>query len=226
MKYSEIFHTIQGEGVHIAIPSVFFRTSYCNLRCVWCDTPYTSWKPENKDITVDEAVEKIIAYDCEHVVITGGEPFIQGEELKELCHKLNDADRYITIETNATKYENTCADLISMSPKLHNSAPDKENRYYKMHERDRLQFEVMERFLLYHECQLKFVVDSPNDYEEIKAIQKELYVPAYMIILMPQGQIAEELAAKQEWIVELCKENGYRYSPRTHVDIWGKRRGV
>ncbi|MFB3041869.1 MAG: radical SAM protein [Candidatus Poribacteria bacterium] len=85
MKFSEIFYTIQGEGKLVGVPSVFFRTSYCNLRCVWCDTPYTSWTPENKDITVTEAVEAINKYNCKHVVLTGGEPFIQTRELTKLC---------------------------------------------------------------------------------------------------------------------------------------------
>ena len=77
MKYSEIFYSIQGEGQLVGLPSVFFRTSYCNLRCIWCDTPYTSWQPENKDISVEDAVVAILAYDCQQVVITGGEPFMQ-----------------------------------------------------------------------------------------------------------------------------------------------------
>ena len=81
MKFSELFHTIQGEGQFIGVPSVFFRTSYCNLRCVWCDTPYTSWKPENRDISVAESVAAISQYACKHVVITGGEPFIQAKEV-------------------------------------------------------------------------------------------------------------------------------------------------
>ena len=43
---------------------------------------------------------------------------------------------------------------------------------------------------------------------------------------MPQGKTSQVLNQKQEWLVELCKENGYRYSPRVHVDIWGEKRGV
>ena len=56
MKFSEIFHSIQGEGKLVGTPSVFVRTSFCNLRCVWCDTPYTSWRPEDRDVSVDEIV--------------------------------------------------------------------------------------------------------------------------------------------------------------------------
>ena len=72
MRYSELFFTIQGEGKYIGVPSVFFRTSYCDLRCWFCDSPYTSWKPENREISVLEAIAKIKAFGCEHVVITGG----------------------------------------------------------------------------------------------------------------------------------------------------------
>ena len=88
MKYSEIFYSIQGEGQLVGLPSVFFRTSYCNLRCIWCDTPYTSWQPENKDISVEEAVSAILAYNCQQVVITGGEPFLQPQALLSLSARI------------------------------------------------------------------------------------------------------------------------------------------
>ena len=87
MKYSELFYTIQGEGILIGVPSVFFRTSYCNLRCIWCDTPYTSWEPEDKRISINKIAEEIAKYSCTHIVITGGEPFIQTEEVVTLCNK-------------------------------------------------------------------------------------------------------------------------------------------
>ena len=131
MKYSEFFHTIQGEGKLVGVPSVFFRTSYCNLRCGWCDSAYTSWNPENKDITLAEAVEAITKYDCKHVVITGGEPFIQVKELTQLCQELDRRGHHITIETNATIFAPVAAHFISMSPKLRNSNPPSDNRFFK-----------------------------------------------------------------------------------------------
>jgi len=82
------------------MPSVFFRTSYCNLRCIWCDTPYTSWQPGDKDISVEDAVNAILAYNCPQVVITGGEPFMQAKELTSLCQQLHQQGQHITIETN------------------------------------------------------------------------------------------------------------------------------
>ncbi len=226
MKYSELFHTIQGEGMLIGVPSVFFRTSYCNLRCVWCDTPYTSWTPENKDITVAESVDAITQFGCKHVVITGGEPFIQTKELITLCRELDIRGHHITIETNATVYAHVDAHLISMSPKLRNSNPPIDNRFFKRHDRERIRPEVIRKFLDTNTCQVKFVVDTPDDLVEIQSLQENIDIPSETILLMPQGKTPDVLNQKQEWLVQLCKENGYRYSPRVHVDIWGEKRGV
>lgn len=226
MKYSELFYTIQGEGKFVGVPSVFFRTSYCNLRCIWCDTPYTSWTPEDKEITVAAAVKAIARFGCSHVVITGGEPFVQTKELTRLCQELNRRGHHITVETAATVFAPIAADLISMSPKLRNSNPAPDNRFYKRHDRGRICPDVIRQFLNQYECQVKFVVDSPEDLEEIKTLQAEIPIPTEAIVLMPQGVTPDELHPKQEWLVDICKEEGYRYSPRVHVDIWGNKRGV
>ena len=116
MKYSEIFYSIQGEGQLVGLPSVFFRTSYCNLRCIWCDTPYTSWQPEDKDISVEDAVTAILAYNCPQVVITGEEPFTQAKELTSLCQQLQQGSLHITIATNGTLFESVEADLHINQP--------------------------------------------------------------------------------------------------------------
>ena len=226
MKYSELFYTIQGEGRLIGVPSVFFRTSYCNLRCIWCDTPYTSWQPENKQITAEAAVAQITAFNCKHVVITGGEPFVQSKELASLCSQLAKLDHHLTIETNATIFAPVEAHLISMSPKLSNSNPTPDNRFFRMHERGRIVKPVIQKFLERYECQVKFVVDTPDDIHEIRRLEAEVPIPAETIVLMPQGIAPEELRSKQEWLVDACKTHGYRYSPRVHVEIWGNRRGV
>src|SRR5438874_721729 len=76
MKISEIFYSVQGEGALIGVPSVFVRTSGCNLRCVWCDTPYTSWNPEGREMTLDQIVREVRAFGARHVVLTGGEPMM------------------------------------------------------------------------------------------------------------------------------------------------------
>jgi len=226
MKYSEIFYSIQGEGQLIGYPSVFFRTSYCNLRCIWCDTPYTSWEPEDKDISVEDAVDAILAHNCKQVVITGGEPFMQPKDLTVLCHRLRQNGKHITIETNGTLFERVEADLLSISPKLENSNPSEFNHHFKQHQRNRINQEVLRQFLDYYNCQLKFVVETERDLFEIHQLEIEMQIPASIIVLMPQGITNDQIQERQNWVVETCKKYGYRYSPRLHVDIWGDTRGT
>src|SRR5277367_1820812 len=87
LRIAEIFHSIQGEGSLVGVPSVFVRTSGCNLRCAWCDTPYTSWQPEGEERSVNSIVDEVNSYGASHVVITGGEPMI-APQIEELTHKL------------------------------------------------------------------------------------------------------------------------------------------
>src|SRR5438874_12304796 len=88
MKIADLFHSIQGEGKLAGVPSVFVRASGCNLRCVWCDTPYASWDPQGEDVGVDEIVRQIEAFGTKHVVVTGGEPMIM-PDIAPLCDALD-----------------------------------------------------------------------------------------------------------------------------------------
>ncbi|HXU50202.1 MAG TPA: 7-carboxy-7-deazaguanine synthase QueE, partial [Candidatus Binatia bacterium] len=119
MKISEIFYSVQGEGMLTGVPSVFVRTSGCNLRCTWCDTPYTSWQPEGEERTIDSIVREVNGYNAAHVVITGGEPMI-APAIAELTQALT---QHITIETAGTVFVDVRCDLMSISPKLANSTP-------------------------------------------------------------------------------------------------------
>src|SRR5512134_929694 len=98
MQISEIFYSIQGEGMLAGVPSVFIRTSGCNLRCTWCDTPYTSWSPEGEDLSIAAIVDATAKHDCRHVVITGGEPLI-ADGIGELTRSLRQRKYHITVET-------------------------------------------------------------------------------------------------------------------------------
>ena len=229
IKYSEIFHSVQGEGSLTGVPSVFFRTSFCNLRCSWCDTPYTSHEPENKDITIEEAVSEISKYNCNHVVITGGEPFIQKESLSYLCSILKSKGKHITIETNGTIYHPVPADLISLSPKTSNSTPTKDQTsdgLIKVHERKRVNVKSLREFIQFYNHQFKFVVNFPEDIEEIDHIIDQVGIDPDKVFLMPEGLTTPEILQKEYWLVALCMGKNYRYSDRLHVRLWSDRRGV
>ena len=147
-----MFYSIQGEGKLMGVPSFFIRTSGCNLRCSWCDTPYTSHYPENEKITEVEIMQTLAkaSVDCRHIVITGGEPFIQEKELISLCSMLKSEGKHITIETNGTIYFETEADLLSISPKLSNSTPpiaQSGERWNTKHEEDRINIPVLKKMM-------------------------------------------------------------------------------
>ncbi len=205
------------------VPSVFIRTSGCNLRCTWCDTPYTSWDPEGTEMSVGEIVERAKSFGAWHAVVTGGEPMIAAA-ISELTHALN---MHVTIETAGTVYAPVKCDLMSISPKLRNSIPvDREDgRWAAQHDRLRYRPAVLKQLMEYP-YQLKFVVMSPDDLDEITRIVEETSADRKHVLLMPEGTGAEVIAERGRWIAEICKREGFRYSPRLHVDLWGNRRGV
>jgi 7-carboxy-7-deazaguanine synthase len=227
MRISEIFYSIQGEGTLAGVPSVFVRTSGCNLRCTWCDTPYTSWKPEGYQMTHDALLTEIRQHSCAHVVITGGEPMILAD-LPELTKKIKDFDQHITIETAGTTYQKVRCDLMSISPKLANSTPyDREDgKFAAQHEQLRYQPEVLKQLIAEYDYQLKFVISSVDDVREAREMVREIGAQREKVLLMPEGTSREVLSERAEWLVNVCKDFGYRYCPRLHIDIWGAKRGV
>ncbi|HQR42786.1 MAG TPA: 7-carboxy-7-deazaguanine synthase QueE [Gemmatales bacterium] len=226
MRIAEIFHSVQGEGMLVGMPSVFVRTSGCNLRCSFCDTPYTSWNPEGSSWSVNAVIEQVKRYNCQHVVVTGGEPLI-APEMEELCQLLKQAGYHITIETAATVFKPLAADLMSLSPKLANSTPGVETGWADRHDRERINLPVIQQFLDHYECQFKFVMDAPEDLAEVQQILGRLLrVKRETIFLMPQALDAATLAEKGRWLAELCKTHGYRLGSRLHIDLWGHTRGT
>lgn len=225
MKISEIFHSIQGEGILAGVSSVFIRTSGCNLRCTWCDTPYTSWKPEGTDQTVESILRVVGEYPARHMVLTGGEPMLF-EESVALCDALRQLGHHITIETAGTVFRPVACDLMSISPKLSNSTPHQDPYWRIQHEKTRLQPEALKRLMGHCDYQLKFVVAAPEDLNEIDPLVEELGAEPGKVLLMPEGRDGKTLNERSVWIAELCKSRGYRYSPRLHVLLWGDKRGI
>ena len=230
MLISEIFYSLQGEGELAGVPSVFVRTSGCNLRCNWCDTPYASWSPEGAQMGVPEIIAAVRQHPARHVVVTGGEPMI-APEIKALAARLKELGHHITIETAATiAPEGIACDLASLSPKLKNSAPDArlDDAWRRKHEALRWQPEVVRAWLAAYAFQLKFVVAQPADVDEIEAMLAQLggEIPRAKVLLMPEGVTVEALRAKAGWLGELCKVRGYRYAPRLHIELYGHKRGT
>jgi len=229
MFVSEIFHSLQGEGLMIGVPSVFIRTSGCNLRCRWCDTPYASWKPEGTTLSVDEIMEKIKVFSCRHVVLTGGEPMV-APDLPVLATLLRREGYHITIETAGTVMPSGIeCDLASLSPKLKNSTPEFSvaGAWKEKHEATRYQPEILRTWIRDYHVQLKFVVTSENDLAEIEGIVQDLGpVPRDRILLMPEGTQAEVLRERAPLIAKLCLERGFRFAPRLQIELYGNKRGT
>jgi 7-carboxy-7-deazaguanine synthase len=229
MRIAEIFYSIQGEGLLTGVPSVFVRTSGCNLRCHWCDTPYASWKPEGPEMSVEAVLQKVSEWDCRHVVLTGGEPMI-APELPALAAGLRKAGQHITIETAATvPPAGIACDLASLSPKLSNSTPppDQDPAWSKKHEDTRLRPDVIAEWIQIYDFQLKFVVSSEMDLKEIKDLLSRLpLVPFHRVLLMPEGTGSKTLSSRSAWLVEICKREGFRFCPRLHIELFGHTRGT
>jgi 7-carboxy-7-deazaguanine synthase len=232
MRIAEIFYSIQGEGELTGVPSVFVRTSGCNLRCVWCDTPYASWNPEGRDVPVDEVLQRILEFaPARHVVLTGGEPLLAGD-LPELSQKLRALRWHVTVETAGTLSPGALDyDLASLSPKLSGSTPSQEQAgsgWSLRHEQNRINLPVLREWLSRGRFQLKFVVGGRAEFEEVSVLLRELAVeiPPHKVLLMPEGIESEGLRARSLEVAQWCKESGFRFCDRLHVHLYGHTRGT
>lgn len=232
MPIAETFYSVQGEGRLAGAPSFFVRASGCNLRCGWCDTPYASWSPEGGRRRVASLVEECVATGARHAVITGGEPMLF-DAVEPLAAALRDRGVHVTVETAGTIFRDLHCDLMSISPKLANSAPsegdprDPGGAWRARHEERRLNLGALQRLIDgYSERQLKFVVSEPTQLGEIEGVLGRLRGwSADDVLLMPEGVTPEALAARA-WVVEACKARGWRYCPRLHIELFGNRRGT
>ncbi|SPE56926.1 7-carboxy-7-deazaguanine synthase [Verrucomicrobia bacterium] len=231
MLISEIFYSLQGEGELTGVPSVFIRTSGCNLRCNWCDTMYASWQPEGDPMSVDEILRKVDSFPAaQHCVLTGGEPMV-AKGIHELAAALKSSGKHITIETAATiPPAGIVCDLASLSPKLTNSTPDARlsEAWRHKHEELRVQPAVVADWIAHYPYQLKFVITSEADLQEIQLLLAQFgrEIPPVKILLMPEGTSSKAIRERDETLVDACKRYGYRYCDRLHVELFGHTRGT
>ena len=231
MKISELFFSIQGEGELTGVPSVFVRTSGCNLRCRWCDTKYASWKPEGENVTINDLLEKVCSYPARHVVISGGEPMI-AKGIKDFTRLLKESGKHITIETAGTIAPNGIqCDLASLSPKLSDSTPkegDISKEWIDRHESKRLDYGILSEWVNSYNFQLKFVVSKEEEIKEIQNVISRIEgkILPEKVLLMPEGVDPDTLRSRYDLLIDLCKENGYRLCHRLHIDLFGNTPGT
>ena len=230
----ESFASLQGEGPSAGTPVAFVRLSRCNLACTWCDTAYT-WcfdeELEHRDgiaydrkanqiaLSPQDAAERIAATGQRRLVITGGEPLLQGGALADMLAHL--PDMQIEIETNGTTkapaHVDIRVDQYNVSPKLAHSGNTAELAL------------IPERLEAYGDdprAFFKFVIARPGDVDEVLALQKAHGLNSERIFLMPEGTSSEALRARQEWLSPLCMKHGFRMSDRLHIHLYGDERGT
>jgi|TARA_R100000781_G_scaffold12544_1_gene11056 7-carboxy-7-deazaguanine synthase len=243
LPINEMYTCLQGEGKLLGIPHILIRVSGCRLRCQFadsfCDTPYSSWKPEKGRFTYQDVHEFFEKHPhIHHTMITGGGPTLHAKMLQKLCEIAKKHYQHITIETEGSEFVSTMGDLISLSPKLSNSTPRPGTTMpftgkivtegdMKKHEKWRTNYEAMKQLIEHHpDYQLKPVISSEEDLEEVKELQKILDVPNDMVYLMPEGLERHQLNERRKWLTELCVREGYNFTDRLHIITYGDERGV
>jgi len=226
MRISEIFYSLQGEGFLAGTPAVFVRLAGCPLRCRWCDTKYALETEAGVHCTIETVIKDVQQWPCSSVVITGGEPILD-EQLPQLAAELKKLGKNITTETAGIAFiPDLPCDLMSISPKLSNSTPDIPELAAR-HERIRLDTAVLGELIDHYKYQLKFVVDSQNDLQEIEELLDEIKHPApENIILMPQAKTREQLLAKSPMVADMCKKTGFTFGQRLQVLLWDNKRAT
>jgi 7-carboxy-7-deazaguanine synthase len=238
LPINELFYSLQGEGKLAGTPSVFVRTSGCNLRCWYCDSYHTSWEPTGAWLEIEEILDQVTAFEAaNHVVLTGGEPLIH-DECVTLIERLAEEGYHTTVETNGIQYRDAPIDLASISPKLANSTPTAERdpkgdgEWAEKHESRRIDTDAFAKLVDSYDSQLKFVVTDREDMAEIEDLVESIRDSATTtiadedVLLMPEGVTAEQIATRRPVVAELAQEYGYRYTPRLHVNLWNDEPGT
>lgn len=226
LRISEIFDSVQGEGPSAGTPCRFVRLIGCNLTCAWCDSKYT-WDFEHYDYD-EECKEWSLPNLAEalagpgRLVITGGEPLLQHRRLAELLPMLDARGPrpFIEIETNGTLAPNSLLERVdqwNVSPKLSHGGDPLSRRIFPA---------ALARLRDTGKAYLKLVLQDAGDLAEVQRLVESVNWPKDRMYLMAQGRTQQELNAREKWVVETCVAEGYRFSPRLHVQIWGDRRGV
>lgn len=231
----ELFASLQGEGPSAGKPCTFIRLSRCNLACVWCDTAYT-WhftgdnRPHRDALTFDRKANQVTLSPLEaaraidrlaprRLVVTGGEPLLQGPALAELAALL--PEHAIEVETNGTVEPaarfDAYVEQYTVSPKLAHSGNPADLALPPARLAD---------WASDPRAFFKFVIAEPADVAEVVALQHAHRIPPERIFLMPEGTDSATLRARSAWLAPLCLGHGFRLSDRLHIHLYGDTRGT
>lgn len=212
LRIAEIFYSVQGE-IDIGKPSIFVRLSGCNLitsgnGCEWCDSKYAQ---EGKDMMTIEIVDQISSYNCNHVVITGGEPLVQRDGLFNLVDELIQGRQYkISIETNGTLFDSRMGMLNHI-----NCSPKKQS----------INFDILRRINWLPQSRFKFVFEKEKE-KWWETVIDAVGIKKDRVWIMPEGTHSSLQIEDSIKVVEYCKEKGFNFTPRLHILLWGPKRGV
>ncbi|MDD3799132.1 MAG: 7-carboxy-7-deazaguanine synthase QueE [Novosphingobium sp.] len=231
----ELFASLQGEGPSQGRPSAFVRLSRCNLACQWCDTAYTwRWMGDNRPhrdelafertanqvtLAEEDAAARIAALGQKRLVVTGGEPLLQAPALARMLELL--PGMHVEVETNGTVAPTPALDALihqyNVSPKLAHSGNPADLALIP---------ERLAEWAANERAFFKFVVASPDDVDEVLALQERYAIPAERIFLMAEGTDSATLRMREAWLSELCLQHGFRMSDRLHIHLYGDTRGT
>ncbi|MGB7408796.1 MAG: 7-carboxy-7-deazaguanine synthase QueE [Pontixanthobacter sp.] len=235
----EIFASVQGEGQSVGAPCTFLRLSRCNLACVWCDTAYTwrfdgdgtraarshrdaqTFARKDNQVTLDEAdvAARIEVLGQRRLIITGGEPLLQGAALGKLLELL--PDMFVEVETNGTTTAPARVDIhvdqYNVSPKLAHSGNPAELALIP---------ERLRSYSIDPRAFFKFVVATPEDVKEVAELTRAHALPKSRIFLMPEGTDSATLRERQGWMTQACLDHGFRMTDRLHIHLFGDTRGT
>jgi 7-carboxy-7-deazaguanine synthase len=220
MKVSEIFKSIEGEGLRTGLPAVFIRLHGCNLRCSYCDSMYAVEGSDYKQMSVAQILDAVKEFSgITHVTLTGGEPLIH-QDVEDLLSQLSGDGYRVNIETNGTvpcKWHFPGL-FYTMDWKCKSSGMSV-----------KMKMENLET--LGSEDVLKFVVGTIEDLEETETVVKSLAEKKddmpHLFVSPVFGNLSNEEIVN--WLLNsnIMVKNNVRFQVQLHKIIWDpERRGV
>lgn len=220
LPVSELFFSVQGEGLHAGLPAAFLRLGFCNLACRWCDSKFTWQGPVVCEWTEPrDVIERLARWPVRRLVLTGGEPLLWHDCLTSFLAALSYDS--VEVETNGTLVPEPGFDsrvsLYHVSPKLSNS---------RVAVAERVVPHALEWFSRSPKAVFKYVVTGVKDLQEVDRQVERFRIPPHRVLLMPEATSREALAHRASSIRRAAEQAGFGFSDRIHLRLWDSARAV